>query len=545
VRRSFYRLIICTYVLCPVFFGARAYGLAESTGPNGSNAQAVHALGETGEGINVGLISQDNTRISHEAFKDPCGISHAFSYDFTGDGINISSHDTWVGGVVASRGGISCPNDIGVAPGVDLHSARVIKNSSISLSYIEDALQELVIYQNCRVVVTGIQLYNSSTAVPDGDSTWTKIYDYYAYEYNVVFANAAGNFIYDEFNALITNKVTVFGDAYNGITTGGLRITDPDVYNYVGYKSNEGPTDDGRRKPDVVAPVQDQVVPNGSSDTSWLTWTSSGGETSFSTPHTAGVAAILLGLADDTTEPDDDENEVIKAVIVNSTFPNINDRSNAPTYPADPCNVWHPQRGYGRLDALRAYNLLNSAKVSTAATITQQKGWAYDTMNNNGNRSYFIEGTKNHRLVVTVTWNRLIEKVGSSYDEESSPKFNIDLTINDPCSTVIYSESDTLNNLEKVDLLLAKDGTYEIYLDNTTNKSRGYALAFEVLAPLAGDFEPIDYIVDENDLYILAEQWLLEGPDLETDISPNEKIDYGDFGTFFENWLQIDPAYYN
>jgi len=110
---------------------------------------------------------------------------------------------------------------------------------------------------------------------------------------------------------------------------------------------------------------------------------------------------------------------------------------------------------------------------------------------------------------------------------------------------VIYSESDTLNNLEKVDLLLAKDGTYEIYLDNTTNKSRGYALAFEVLAPLAGDFEPIDYIVDENDLYILAEQWLLEGPDLETDISPNEKIDYGDFGTFFENWLQIDPAYYN
>ena len=66
-----------------------------------------------------------------------------------------------------------------------------------------------------------------------------------------------------------------------------------------------------------------------------------------------------------------------------------------------------------------------------------------------------------------------------------------------------------------------------------------------MLAPLAGDFEPIDYIVDENDLYILAEQWLLQGQDLETDISPNEKIDYGDFGMFFENWLRIDPAYYN
>jgi hypothetical protein len=183
--------------------------------------------------------------------------------------------------------------------------------------------------------------------------------------------------------------------------------------------------------------------------------------------------------------------------------------------------------------------------VTAGPVISQQRGWAYETMNNNGSRSYFIEGSRNHRLVVTVTWNRMIQKTGPNYNEESSPKFNIDLTIKDPNSTVIFSETDTVNNLEKVDLLLAEDGTYEIYLDNTTNKSRGYALAFEVLAPLAGDFEPIDYIIDENDLYIIAEQWLLEGPDLETDISPNEKIDYGDFGTFFENWLRIDPAYYN
>lgn len=542
MRRSFYRLIIYTYVLCPVFFGARAYGLAESTGLDGSNAQAVHALGETGVGINVGFISAGNTRITHEAFADPCGISHAFNYDFGGDGIDIIDHDTWMGGVLASRGGTSYPDDTGVAPGVDLHSARVVNDAySISFTWLEDALEELVINQNCKVIMTGIALPETA----DGQSDYVKLYDYYAYEYNVVFANAAGNFIYDPCNILITDKVMVFGDAYNGITTSGLSVTDPDVYNYVGYKSCEGPTDDGRRKPEVAGPVQDQTVPNGSSDTSWLTWTSSGGQTSFSTPHTAGVAALLLGLAGDTTESDDDENEVIKAVIVNSTFPNINDRSNNPTYPADPCNVWHSQRGYGRLDALRAYNLLNSAKVTAGPVISQQKGWAYETMNNNGNRSYFIEGAKNHRLVLTVTWNRKIQKNGSIYTEENSPKFNIDLTIKDPYDTVIHSESDTLNNLEKADLLLAEDGIYEIYLDNTTNKSRGYALAFEVLAPLAGDFEPIDYIVDENDLYIIAEQWLLEGPDLETDISPNEKIDYGDFGMFFENWLRIDPAYYN
>ena len=178
MRRSFYRLIICTYVvLCPVFFGARAYGLAESTGLDGSNAQAVHALGETGVGINAGFISAGNTRITHEAFADPCGISHAFNYDFGGDGIDIINHDTWMGGVLASRGGTSYPDDIGVAPGVDLHSARVASDTgSIFLPWLENALEELVINQNCKVIMTGIALPETA----DGQSDYVKLYDYYA-----------------------------------------------------------------------------------------------------------------------------------------------------------------------------------------------------------------------------------------------------------------------------------------------------------------------------------------------------------------------------
>lgn len=535
VRKTFFRLIVCTYVLIGVFFGAKAYGLAGSTGQGGSNAKAVHALGETGDGVNVGFISAGNTRITHEAFADPCGVSHAFNYDFSGDGIDIIDHDTKMSGILASRGGSVNPEDTGVAPGVDLHNARVVNDfSSITFNWLEDAVDELVINQNCRVIMTGIAL----TDTADGQNDNTKLYDYYSYEYNTFFANAAGN---------TPAEILIFGDAFNGITTGGLNTSAGDVYDYVGTLSGSGPTTDGRRKPEVVGPSQNQTMPYAPSDTSWTISPSNGsaGYTSFSTPHTAGIAALLFGLADDTAEQDDDENEVIKAVIVNSTFPNINDRNNDPTYPADPCNVWHPQRGYGRLDALRAYELLNSAKVTAGPVISQQKGWAYDTMSSNDNRSYFIQGTKNHRLVLTVTWNRRIDKSGPNYNEENFPKFNIDLTIKDPQSTDIFSEAGTLDNLEKVDLLLAEDGVYEIYLENTTNKSRGYALAFEVLAPLTGDFGPIDYVVDENDLLVIAGQWLSEGSGLETDINPNEKIDYGDFEKFFENWLQIDPAYYN
>jgi hypothetical protein len=511
----------------------KAYGIAESTGPDGSNAQAVHALGWVGEGVNVGLMSAGNVRTTHGAFEDPCGVSGAFNYDFTGDGIEISGHDTRMAGAVISRGDDTHPDDIGVAPGADIHSARIADDSfAMKNTFLTDALDELIIEQGCRVIVTGVQ----SDTTADGDSTWTKIYDYYAYEYDVVFANASGNY---------ASGVTVFGDAYNGITTGGLAVTEPDVYLKVGTGSNPGPTVDGRRKPDIVAPSQNQTLPSSESDTAWLTVGGSAGQTSYSVPHTAGVAALLLGAADQTSDPDDNQSEVIKAVIVNSTFPNINDKDDNPTNPADPCNTWHEERGYGRIDALRAYELLSADKVAEGVDITQQKGWAYDTMTGYAQHSYSIQAARNDRMVLTVTWQREISRNGLIFTEESAPKFNLDLTVKDPCDAVIFAETGTLDNLEKVDLLLEKNGMYEITLDNPTAKSRDYALAFELVEPLVYDFEPINYIVDTGDLLVIAAQWLLEGSGLEADLTGDEKVNFEDFAELALHWLDVNPAYYN
>ena len=95
---------------------SKVYGLAESTGPEGSNSIAVHQLGQTGAGVNVGLILAGNVLTTHEAFKDSNGVSHAFNYDFSGSGISIIPHDTQLAGIVASRGGAAFPSEIGVAP---------------------------------------------------------------------------------------------------------------------------------------------------------------------------------------------------------------------------------------------------------------------------------------------------------------------------------------------------------------------------------------------------------------------------------------------
>jgi hypothetical protein len=524
------------------------FALNASIGPDGCNAQAVHTLGYTGQGVRVGVISQAHCLITHEAFFDkdmlgnPTGSSYAYYYDPTGDTLSPYEpywHDTAMAGIIASRGGFLYPSEIGVAPGAEIYSIKITKRASVtdpnrqvSSSWVEDGLDYLV-SNNCRIAVTGIQL--SGTA--DGSSQYSLIYDYYAYNNDMILINAAGN------NA---TSITIFGDAFNGITTGGLVTTDPNVYRRVGSASNPGPTTDGRRKPEIAAPAQNLRTPTSSSDTAWGIVGTTGGETSYSGPHAAGVAALLVQYANQSTETDDGKSEVIKAVIVNSAFPNVQDKSNVLTTG----QLWHPQRGYGRIDALRALQLLSQPKVTYSIDITQAAGWAYTTIGRNLTHIYQIYGTQNSRLAITLTWHRLVTKNSFTgiYSDESSP-FNLNLSIVDPNGNLIISDSGTLDNLRRADILLPIDGVYQVQIANTTNiRNRDYAMAFEVLPPLAGDFD-VDYTVSVSDLSMLTGYWLELGClDAGTlchpfDLVADDQINFQDITALSANWLSVDMRY--
>ncbi|MHC5000921.1 MAG: S8 family serine peptidase [Planctomycetota bacterium] len=527
-RRGFRVATVFFCALLPAF----SFAVQESTSPNGSNVQAVHDLGYTGQGVSVGLISANHALDSHEAF-----AGQAFLYDATDTNpYDPIDHDTSVGGSICSRGGVSYPDDKGTAPDAVLHSIKVSDNGSVSTVYITDALDYLL-GQQCQVVVTGIQLPSGPSSTPDGMTIWSLIYDYYAYEHDLVFATAAGNG---------ESAVTIFGDTYNSITTGGLIVDTNDVYYRVGSTSNPGPTADGRNKPDIVAPSEGQWTPKAASDISWADATpGSGGQTSWSVPHTGGVAAVLLSYADTSPEANDNQNEVIKAVIVNSAFPNIQDKSGNITT----LQTWNSDRGYGRIDALRAFQTLSEGEV-LPGTVISQKGWAYQTMTKrNGVDEYQINGLKNERLILTVTWDRQVTRsILGNYAEESEPKFNLDLTIKSPQGLIIFSETDTLNNLQKADILLPEDGFYDITLTNTTTKrNRSYAIAFEVLPPLVADFN-VDYVVDIDDLLDFVPYWLnmdCTGDCFPYDISSNGTIDLSDFSIFAQQWLDYDNRYYS
>lgn len=542
--------VVALLVFFALFGVTEAFGLAESCGPEGSNSRAIQDTAgpnEIGEDIIVGILGGSNIDCDHAAFVTGNIVNHWVTPLSEG----IDWHDTIMAGIIASNGqSPSYADDIGVAPGVKIHSMRIAYSETYPHTwYITRGLQSLVDDYDCEVIVSGFDMSNLNVA--DGNSQLTLQYDYYAYNNNVVFANPAGK--YDpNFNPPVI-KITVPGDAYNSITTAGLILNDGGdqyVYRKVGTESLSGITVDGRKKPDIAAPSGDQTVPftwDGGATGTWVSTNIVGGSlgaTSYSGPHTAGVAALLLGLADDSGDTEDGRNEVIKAVIVNSTFPNVDDKTGQATNPADPNNTWHTDRGYGRINALRAYQLLETTQLVEDVNITQPKGWIYRDMAGTEQHSYFLSGQKNHRLTITITWNRKVTKDGDKY-EEDLPRFNLDLTIKDPCQASIYSENDTLNNLVKADILLPGDGFYEAILENTTDKSRNYALAFEMLPPIDGDFTPIDYIVDIFDLDTLAAQWLMTDPNLEANLAGNDTVDMLDYAEFGIHWQENDPAYYS
>lgn len=457
-------------ILLIVLLGQSVFGLKDALGPEGMNLYAVHQKGITGTGVNIGLLSSGNARDNHAGFQHG-NESAVILYDFTGSGLSYTSHDTEMAGIILSKGSQTHPEQTGGAPGAKIHSAR-FSNNNLYRTNITKALDTLIKQQNCRIIMTGIQLPEDIVA-SDGNSDWSKLYDYYAETYDVTFASAAGN---------SEPRVTVFGDLHNGITTAGLVRGDPNgIYDTIGSASNRGPTADGRKKPEVAAITHNLAAPTSGGKDAWKTLDPTGkGLTSYAIPHTAALAALLLETAEKSSVPDDDKTEVIKAVIINTAKPILSETIRKRSNPADAVTGWESDCGYGLLDALAAYETLTSHRIRPQKPSKYTKGWSYDTIDKNESHEYDIPAVKGQRLVVTVTWHRRLNKIGKKYFDEPV-RFYLDLKLLSPTGKLLAFETPGSDNLIKTDTLITKNGNYKLIIKNpTTVKGRDYGMAFEL-----------------------------------------------------------------
>ncbi|MCP4491460.1 MAG: S8 family serine peptidase, partial [Gammaproteobacteria bacterium] len=420
----------------------------------------------SGSGVTIGVWDGGHVDAAHDDFGGRV---------IYGDTAEVGEHATHVAGTLAGNGNLSEQN------GGTANQWRGAAPDALILSYDwSDPIQEssaaidthgLDISQNSWGFWIDEGLYNNCSFYGDY-LTDSKDYDAlvkgdYGSPVNVVFS--AGN----ERNDLDCNiqqnggygTIPPPGTGKNIITVGAVNSDDDSMT----YFSSWGPVDDGRIKPDVVAPgcesggegyIHSTLPEDSYGNPGWC-------GTSMAAPVVSGSAALLIEQFASNYGADPLPS-TIKALL---------------THTAEDLGTTGPdyQHGYGRIDATAAADVVaNGAIIEATITADGQQD------------SYVIEVAGGAtELKVTLAWD----------DEAAAPQSSsqlvndLDLVLFDPASgthlpwvmdpgnpsVAATTGVDSLNNVEQITIQNPPSGTWIIQVSGTTvpSLSQNYSLVSE------------------------------------------------------------------
>ncbi len=266
----------------------QGYPMMESAGPAIGIDTAREVLGYYGKGVtvavldtgvngaHVGLDDLDDNPLSDDpkmlAFYDAYTNQTTTPYD-------AGEHGTWVAGIAVGTGGGSNPN-IGIAPQANLVGVRIGSSGGFpehtALRGLEWTIDNKDTY-NISVMVCSWGIVLGGPNDHNGNSAISRLADE---------AVAAGiNVVVSAGNSALSATVTAPGDAREVVTVGSVS----DDHQLSPF-SSEGPTTDGRMKPDVCAPGESITAAWSRSNTGYYT----GDGTSASAPVVGGLIATML-----------------------------------------------------------------------------------------------------------------------------------------------------------------------------------------------------------------------------------------------------------
>ena len=418
-------------------------------------ASSFWTAGWDGGAYDVAVIDAGVRETHHYLrYKDPIGLLNERPIYKRVAG-NIDSHGTRTAGVIAS----TSSTYQGIAYGLDaIFDSQGHGNNTES--YLMDSFDWLFTCTTCggqspEVINTSFSLYEHD----DEFGILERFYDAVVDDMGVMISKSAGNAGLDELG---------YPQASNLISVANMDINDTCIVtdDVIRSSSSRGPTDSGRRKPDITAPGIDTWVPSNESDTAFANH----GGTSAAAPHVAGALVLLrdAGISSPKAQ---------KAILIN-TAQTWSDNDTLSNY-ADDGTVdgdrWDETYGWGMMDLSHAY--FHRSDTFLDSVIGRD-----DQPDDDDYKLY--RGMMYANDKATVVWHRR-----AVYNDDSEPTMYYSTTdINlraYNADTGTNFDSDTIhggNNVHQVSSGAGQDTVIKVYAWSTTIDGaalESYALATE------------------------------------------------------------------
>lgn len=391
----------------------------------------------------------------------------------TGD--DVHGHGTWVASVIGSAD----PTYRGMAPDARFVNSRVLSSSN---GFPNDVQVRnglgFAIDNGADVVNLSLNYFATFSS---GAGQLDYMIDWAADERGVVCTICTGNISQGEGGSTVRGP----GGAYNGLTVG--RTTSQ--FDRVHTDSATAYTQDGRMKPDVVAPGTSITMANDDWETQADFNTASG--CSFATPHVAGLVAQQidagrsLGLSVDPM--------VIRATVLNSASKEVRGKRGQAWSASVADQPLDPQSGAGQIDGveLATQYLAGEQAPGLVAPI----GWDLGEVTDAGFVDYTIDAPLEFgsSLTATLAWSRHVGRIDrgaagvdaadSFFLEEALDDLDLQFYADGVLVAESRSQRDNLEHLY-VPIMPATTYTLRVVGESITgaSPSEPYAIAWSTVA---------------------------------------------------------------
>ncbi|POS02511.1 putative secreted protein (Por secretion system target) [Flavobacterium croceum DSM 17960] len=434
------------------------------------NTGGITGLNLDGDNMLIGVWDGGKARITHEEFKDPDNLT--ISRITTPDNfVSISpsnDHSTHVVGTIGSRG--FNPTAKGMAPKCNIVSydwnsdtvevANEVLNNGLLISNHSYGVPVLNENGNLNVPVWIMGNYNNECVSWDQFAQDSPYY---------LMITSAGNSGMDSYTGGSVNgydKLTYEKNAKNNLV---IANSNPTVNLSTGElssiiinpSSSQGPSDDGRIKPDISGDGTNLYSPIGTSDNSYDTYSG----TSMASPNVAGSLLLLQEYYNRLHPGTYMRSSTLKALACHSAL-------DAGLTGPDPIF------GYGLLDSQVAANILTNSTLSTPTSIVNEL-----TLNQNQIYERYVTLTSPKKLIATICWTD-VPGIAQDNNHNSTNKAlvnDLDIRIikdteeffpwklNFPSIFMSSSQQDNdVDNVEKIEIEDAI-GTYKIRISHKGN----------------------------------------------------------------------------